>query len=93
MICNRMMVKHRWQRIREQTKRWWGELTDNDLMHIDGDRDKLIALIQRKYGRSREEVSSLAVRLWEHVNMQKGKRDFYRMIGLLMISSQVESSS
>ena len=51
------VVKHKWERIREQTKQWWAELTDEDLMDVDGDRDKLIALIRRKYGYSQEEAA------------------------------------
>ena len=34
----------------------WCHLTDDDWSEIEGSRDKLIAKIQEKYGRSREEA-------------------------------------
>ena len=37
-------------------KKWWGELTDDDLDKIEGDRDKLIGVLQEKYGYSKEKA-------------------------------------
>jgi uncharacterized protein YjbJ (UPF0337 family) len=34
----------------------WGELTDDDLTRIEGDRDKLIGTLQERYGIARDEA-------------------------------------
>jgi hypothetical protein len=40
------ILKQQWDEVREQARRWWVDLTDEDLKDIDGDRDKLIQLLQ-----------------------------------------------
>ncbi len=40
----------KWKQFRGQAKIWWGELTDDDLDKVDGNFDKLIGLLQEKYG-------------------------------------------
>lgn len=39
-----------WKRMRGDLKSWWGKLTDDDLDRIGGQKDKLIGLVQEKYG-------------------------------------------
>lgn len=31
----------------------WGELTDDELQQVDGDREKLVGKVQEKYGLAR----------------------------------------
>jgi uncharacterized protein YjbJ (UPF0337 family) len=52
------VLKDNWQHIREQATQWWVELTDDDLIEIDGDRDKIIELIQSKCGLSRDDAEA-----------------------------------
>ena len=40
----------KWKQIRGQANVWWGKLTDDDLDKVDGKFDKLIGLLQEKYG-------------------------------------------
>lgn len=49
-------LKGRWNQIKEEAKRQWGKLTDDDLTRIEGDYDKLVGLIQQKYGYSRSQA-------------------------------------
>lgn len=49
-------LKGRWNQIKGEAKRQWGKLTDDDLMRIEGDYDKLVGLIQQKYGFSRSQA-------------------------------------
>jgi uncharacterized protein YjbJ (UPF0337 family) len=42
-----------WKQMRGELKSWWGKLTDDDLDRIGGQRDKLIGLVQEKYGYAR----------------------------------------
>lgn len=44
----------RWKQLKGQAKIWWGRLTDDELDQIEGNRDKLIGLLQERYGYSRQ---------------------------------------
>mgnify|MGYP003296683514 CR=1 FL=1 len=39
-----------WKQMRGDLKSWWGKLADDDLDRIGGQKDKLIGLVQEKYG-------------------------------------------
>jgi uncharacterized protein YjbJ (UPF0337 family) len=39
-----------------QTKIWWGKLTDDDLEKVGGKFDKLIGLLQEKYGYTQQQA-------------------------------------
>jgi uncharacterized protein YjbJ (UPF0337 family) len=45
-----------WRQMRGSVKSWWGKLTDDDLERIGGQKDRLVGLIQEKYGQTREEA-------------------------------------
>ena len=37
-------------------KQKWGEFTDDDWKQIGGNKDKLLGMLQQKYGRSKEQA-------------------------------------
>jgi len=39
-----------------KVKEKWGELTDDDLAVVEGNKDKLVGLIQDRYGKVKEEA-------------------------------------
>jgi uncharacterized protein YjbJ (UPF0337 family) len=43
-----------WKQMRGELKSWWGKLADDDLDRIGGQKDKLIGLVQEKYGYTRD---------------------------------------
>jgi uncharacterized protein YjbJ (UPF0337 family) len=43
-----------WRQMRGELKSWWGKLTDDDFDRIGGQKDKLIGLVQEKYGYARD---------------------------------------
>lgn len=45
-----------WRQMRGSIKSWWGKLTDDDLDRIGGQKDRLVGLIQERYGQTREEA-------------------------------------
>ena len=45
-----------WRQMRGSLKSWWGRLTDDDLERIGGQKDRLVGLVQEKYGQTREEA-------------------------------------
>ncbi len=51
---NKDILAGKWKQLRGEVKKAWGDLTDDDLDVIDGQRDKLAGKLQEKYGWSRE---------------------------------------
>jgi uncharacterized protein YjbJ (UPF0337 family) len=49
-------IKGNWQQVKGDIKARWGELTDDDLTYIDGQRDRLVGRLQELYGISKEEA-------------------------------------
>ena len=54
---NQDIFAGKWKRIRGDIKMWWGKLTDDDFERIDGQRDKLIGLLQERYGYTRDQAA------------------------------------
>jgi uncharacterized protein YjbJ (UPF0337 family) len=42
-----------WKQMRGELRSWWGKLTDDDLEKIGGKKDKLLGVLQEKYGYTR----------------------------------------
>jgi len=53
---NEDIFKGNWKQLKGSIQAKWGELTDDELEEIDGDREKLEGKIQEKYGKSKEEA-------------------------------------
>jgi uncharacterized protein YjbJ (UPF0337 family) len=47
------LVGH-WEDLRHQLRSWWDRLTEVDLAQIGGQRDRLISVLQQRYGYTRE---------------------------------------
>lgn len=57
-------VKGSWSQTKGAVKEQWGQLTDDDLLAIEGRRDQLVGKIQTRYGISRE-AAEAQVGAWE----------------------------
>jgi len=44
------ILKGKWKQIQGEAKKRWGDLTDDELTKVDGEQDKLVGLVQEKYG-------------------------------------------
>ena len=55
-------IKGNWAQFTGRIREEWGELTDDEVQEAKGDRDKLIGLIQEKYGKAREEAAEEVAR-------------------------------
>jgi uncharacterized protein YjbJ (UPF0337 family) len=44
----------KWKQAKGQVKEWWGNLTDDDLARVEGNRDKLVGILQERYGYAKE---------------------------------------
>ena len=54
---NKDIFEGKWKEMRGQVRETWGKLTDDDLDKAGGKADQLIALLQQKYGYSREQAA------------------------------------
>ena len=45
-----------WEQMRGRLKSWWGKLSDDDFEWIEGQKDKLIGLVEEKYGYTRDQA-------------------------------------
>ena len=55
---NEDILTGHWKEMRGTLKSWWGNLTDDDFDWIGGQKDRLIGLIQQKYGYSRDQAEN-----------------------------------
>jgi uncharacterized protein YjbJ (UPF0337 family) len=53
---NNDILEGKWKQVRGQAKLWWGKLTDDDIKSVDGQFDKLIGLLQEKYGYTKQQA-------------------------------------
>jgi uncharacterized protein YjbJ (UPF0337 family) len=58
-------IEGNWIEFKGKVKERWGELTDDDLLQIQGERQQLVGRIQALYGISLEEAES-QVTEWEN---------------------------
>ena len=49
-------VQGSWTQFKGQAREKWGELTDDEIQEARGEREQMIGLVQKKYGRAREEA-------------------------------------
>ncbi len=52
------IVQGKWKQFKGSVKEKWGELTDDELDQIDGNKDKLAGKLQEKYGWSKEDADN-----------------------------------
>jgi uncharacterized protein YjbJ (UPF0337 family) len=53
---NKNIFEGKWKQMRGQAKVWWGKLTDDDLEKVGGKFDKLIGVLQEKYGYTQQQA-------------------------------------
>jgi uncharacterized protein YjbJ (UPF0337 family) len=56
MNMNKDILKGKWLEIKGRVKEKWGKLTGNDLGEIEGKSEKLLGLLQKKYGYIRDKA-------------------------------------
>jgi len=61
---NNDIIKGKWTQLKGEVKRQWGRLTDDQLVEINGDREKLLGFIQESYGVARDEAEK-QIKAWE----------------------------
>lgn len=56
-------IQGNWKEMKGKAIETWGKLTDDELTEAKGDREQLEGLIQKKYGKTKEEARA-AVDRW-----------------------------
>jgi uncharacterized protein YjbJ (UPF0337 family) len=59
---NSDVMQGKWKQLRGQVKEWWGQLTDDDLDVIAGQRDKLVGKLQERYGWAKQHAEDEVTR-------------------------------
>src|SRR5215470_3930944 len=70
---NHDILAGRWKQMRGELKTWWGNLTDDDFERIGGQKDKLIGLLQERYGYSREQAEQEVERRLQEYSDKTGR--------------------
>ncbi len=50
-------VAGKWKQLSGDVRSKWGNLTDDDLIQISGEREKLVGKIQERYGIAKDEAN------------------------------------
>jgi uncharacterized protein YjbJ (UPF0337 family) len=53
---NKLTVEGNWNEIKGKLKQKYGDLTDDDLAFADGKEDELYGRLQKKLGKTKEEI-------------------------------------
>lgn len=53
-------VQGKWKQLKGSLRQQWGDLTDDDIKSIAGNREKLVGKLQERYGIAKEEAQNRA---------------------------------
>ena len=59
MGMNKLKMKGSWNEIKGKLKQSYGNLTDDDLVFTEGKDDELLGRLQKKLGKTKDEVRSM----------------------------------
>ncbi|HEY0975054.1 MAG TPA: CsbD family protein [Solimonas sp.] len=66
-------LKGQWKQLAGRAKESWGKLTDDELLKVEGNAQRLSGLVQERYGVTREEAESQVKRFIDRVSDTKRK--------------------
>lgn len=64
---NQDILKGQWKQMIGKAKTTWGKLTDDELLKIEGNAQRLTGLVQERYGASREDAEKQVRKFFERV--------------------------
>ena len=56
-------IKGNWNELKGKLKQQYADLSDNDLLYVEGKEDELHGRLQQKLGKTKDEVNSMIERL------------------------------
>jgi len=60
---DKLELKGKWNELKGKLKQKYGDLTEDDLRYVEGKEDELLGNLQKKLGKTRQELSS-ELRKW-----------------------------
>lgn len=51
-------IKGNWNELKGKIKQKYADLTDDDLLYVEGKEDELLGRLQQKLGKTRQEIES-----------------------------------
>jgi uncharacterized protein YjbJ (UPF0337 family) len=60
---NKLQIKGSWNELKGKIKQQYGNLTDDDLVFSEGKEDELLGRLQKKLGKSKDEVRQMIEKL------------------------------
>lgn len=67
-MVNTDIFSGKWKQLKGEVKKQWGKLTDDDLQIVEGQHDKLVGLVQERYGYARERAEQEVERFLDQYN-------------------------
>jgi len=80
---NQDTLKGQWKQMVGKAKTTWGKLTDDELLKIEGNAQRLTGLVQERYGATREEAEKQVKKFFDGVSTavkQSQKRQESRVV-------------
>ncbi|MFP4059640.1 MAG: CsbD family protein [Bacteroidota bacterium] len=56
MDATNLKLKGKWNQVKGKLKSKYGQLTDDDLMYVEGKEDELLGRLQEKTGKTKEQL-------------------------------------
>lgn len=53
---NEDIFKGKWKELKGSVKEKWGDLTDDDVTEVEGKAEKLVGILQKRYGYSKDKA-------------------------------------
>ena len=53
---NNDILEGKWKQLKGSIQAKWGEITDDEFEQVKGNRERLIGLVQEKYGKKKDDV-------------------------------------
>jgi uncharacterized protein YjbJ (UPF0337 family) len=60
---NKLQIKGSWNELKGKLKQQYGNLTDDDLVFSEGKEDEVLGRLQKKLGKSKDEVRQMIEKL------------------------------
>jgi len=59
LIMNKLQFKGEWHELKGKLRQKIADLTDNDLAFTEGQEEEMLGHLQKKFGKSQEEIAQL----------------------------------
>ncbi len=69
---NHDTLKGQWKQLKGRAKETWGKLTDDELLRVEGNADRLTGLVQERYGVTRDEANKQIDRFLDTIDDKTG---------------------